>query len=114
MSTADWCFKYVETARALGLVSGVSEERFGAGGYIMRQDAAVMLFRAMGGYEPTEAAAEPFEDMASVAEYAREAVSLLQSGGLINGADGKFLPRSNLTKAEAAALLYNAAGGKVK
>ena len=46
-----------------------------------------------------------FSDENEIADYAKDAVLSLAYGEIIRGADGKFNPKNNLTRAEAAALL---------
>lgn len=49
-----------------------------------------------------------FADDASIADYAKEAVSTLQAAGIINGvSDTEFAPVSNATRAQAAQILYS-------
>ena len=53
----------------------------------------------------TTAAAE-FSDAASVSEYAREAVSAMQTGGIISGmGDNTFAPLEYSTRAQAAVII---------
>ena len=50
-----------------------------------------------------------FADDERIAEYAKEAVKCMFEYSIINGAEGNmFNPQNNLTRAEAAKMIYNA------
>ncbi len=108
----DWCYSYIKNAYLAGIVKGVSNEEFGVGRRITRQDMAVMCHNALikKGALDNELQAEQadFVDFDRVAFYAQEAVSSLRSLGLVNGDDnGCFNPEANASRAEAAQMLYN-------
>ena len=49
-----------------------------------------------------------FADESDIAEYANDAVRLMQRGGIINGDEnGRFNPEAYATRAEAAKIIYN-------
>lgn len=49
-----------------------------------------------------------FSDEAEIASYAEAAVQEMQAGGVINGMeDGSFRPKANLTRAEAAKVIWS-------
>lgn len=73
---------------------------------ISRQDIAVMLNRALSRRGISLSGTAVFDDSSYIADYAKESVGVLASNGVINGSDGKFRPLDNLTRAEAAALIY--------
>lgn len=104
-----WYAEYVRRGVAMGITTGISEEQFGAGMPITRQDMAVMLYRMaekMGVSFP-DSEELMFSDAEIIADYAREAVSVLSGSGIINGnPDGGFAPNQSATRAEAAAMLY--------
>ncbi|MBQ4631407.1 MAG: S-layer homology domain-containing protein [Clostridia bacterium] len=100
-----WYYPYVASAFESGIVNGISHELFGVGKYITREDLAVMAVRAMGENSSTDALS--FADEAQIASYARGAVALLSSKGIVNGReDNCFVPKGNATRAEAAKILY--------
>lgn len=47
-----------------------------------------------------------FSDADKIADYAVEAAQALVSAGVINGSNGKLNPRSSISRAEMAAVLY--------
>ena len=104
----EWYAPYVYTAYNNGVCKGVSENEFGIGQNIIRQDAAVMIYNAI---VDRVVAAEviEFSDNSSISDYAKEAVEKLSSAGVINGkGNGSFEPLSPLTRAEAAQIIYKA------
>ncbi len=103
-----WYYSYIASGVKSGLINGISEEKFGTGMNITRQDATVILYRL---YESTavQVAGEfiGFTDEAEIADYAKDAVCGLSAAGVITGMDdGSFCPQDNLTRAEAAVLIY--------
>ena len=107
VSENDWFYGYVQTAVSAGIVNGVSEYVFGAGADVTRQEAAAMLYRAFKSDGTDEAESLEFSDGELVSEYARSAVSWFAQNGIISGfPDGTFRPHDNLTRAQAAKIIY--------
>lgn len=81
---------------------------------ITRQDALVILYRAMADRSkllPLYGDLSVFSDAGDVAPYAQEAVTLLAARGVVLGdGTGKLDPLSPITRAEMACLLYRAFG----
>ena len=106
-----WSHAYVCAAAEAGIVTGVSESEFAPDANITRQDAAVMIYRALA-YKGIAAAAGElsFTDSELIADYAAEAVSALSASGIINGMDdGSFAPTGITSRAQAAVMLYRVA-----
>lgn len=104
-----WYADYVASAYENGIVTGISETSFGAGLTITRQDMAVMLYRIydMSRCDTQIKAADNFSDAADIADYAQEAVEVLNRAGVLNGNDdGCFYPKGNVTRAQSAKALY--------
>lgn len=100
-----WYAPYVYSAVRAGYVQGQSDDYFGIGEPIMRQDMATILYRAMG--VTSDGAELSFSDVDSIAPYAEEAVSALVGMEIINGyEDGSFNPRGTATRAEAAKVIW--------
>ena len=102
-----WDYKYICSAYAAGMITGISDTYFGCGEPVTRQDMAVMIDRITksGGGE----LAARFEDDRLITEYAYEAVYDLKYNGIVNGDDANlFNPYSNATRAEAAVMIYRA------
>ena len=106
---SDWFYPYIGAAQRANIVTGDTENNFGVGKNITRQDAAVMVSRAL---TASGAALETvndisFNDENDISGYAKSAVSKLAKAGIINGMDdGSFAPQNSITRAEAAQMLY--------
>lgn len=105
-----WFYEYVLAASQNGVVSGIDKEIFGAGEKITRQDMAAILYRVIEkknlSLDEVNASVS-FTDEADIAEYAKEAVSYLQTRGVINGMeDGSFKPGDYASRAQAAQMIY--------
>ena len=108
VSGQNWFAPYVGGAVAAGIVSGISDDMFGAGLEISRQDMCVMIKNALA-YNGTALEAENYEkfaDSADIKDYAEESVYVLRQAGIVNGKDGNvFDPSGKTTRAEAAAII---------
>ncbi|MGN0178011.1 MAG: S-layer homology domain-containing protein [Monoglobaceae bacterium] len=101
----DWFYRYVASAKAAGVVNGVSDEIFDTDGKVTREQAAAMLYRIIGGNISGQS--EEFPDEDSVSDYAKEAVGILKGSKIILGTEnGNFEPQANCTRAEAAVIIY--------
>lgn len=100
-----WYYTYVSCAYDKGIVQGTGEQYFGSGVKISRQDAAVMICRALG-IESTAIDESAFPDFAQISVYAQSAVYTLYERGIVSG-DGKgfFNPKNNITRAEVSKIL---------
>lgn len=105
VNDADWFASYVNRAAAAGIVNG-SNGQFNPNGGVSREDAALIIFRALG----LEVSGEmTFTDSDTVSDYAKEAIASMVNAGYISGmGDGTFAPKATLTRAQAAQLIYNA------
>ena len=106
-----WAAGYIDWLKTTGITTGYADGTFLPGKNITRQEFAVMLFRYLGLDAAKYAdVALPFADSAKISDYAVPAIRALYSAGIINGStgsDGKlyFSPASNLTRAQAAAMI---------
>lgn len=100
-----WYAPYITAAVQAGYVQGQSDDYFGVGESIMRQDMATILYRAAN--KTGDGVILDFTDEASIAQYARDAVSELVGLDIMNGyEDGSFKPRGSATRAEAAKVIW--------
>lgn len=110
-----WYYPYVVIGYQSNIVKGISEFVFGVGNHITRQDLSVLINRClMANKVYLESGETKFADNDDVAEYAISAIGALSENGIINGyEDNRFLPNGNITRAEAAVMIYRAmeAGG---
>lgn len=105
VDNSSWYAPYVCTLSELGIVKGVSESAFGVGSNITREDFAVLIARAYSLSSDSEEIS--FTDSDSISDYARNSVSALASKGIITGyGDGSFAPKSNISRAEGAQIIY--------
>ncbi len=106
----DWYYSYVGLLNAKGIVSGMGDGTFGASRNITRQDMAAIIARCMNDLgKSTEATREmaEFTDAAEIASYSVDAIKMLYTANIISGyEDGSFNPTANLTKAEAATVIF--------
>jgi hypothetical protein len=106
---SDYYYAAVIAAKALGIVEGHGG-RFHPNAALSRQDAMVILKKtadALGVTLPArKGTLSQFSDADKIADYAVEAAQALVSAGVINGSNGKLNPRSSISRAEMAAVLY--------
>lgn len=98
---------FIMAAVEKGLIFGKNENYFGGIENISREDAAVIMSRALALYGK-EGAGESltFGDGDAVAEYAKEAVAAVSASGIFSGDEqGNFNPKAELSRAEACAIL---------
>lgn len=107
VSGSFWAKDDIGAAVACGIINGISDNEFGVGISVTRQDAAVMVCRALT-YRGCSLNGEgtAFGDRADIAPYAGEAIAALTGAQLINGfEDGTFGPGETLTRAQTAKIL---------
>lgn len=106
-----WYAPYVNTCYSAGIITGYDNTTFGPNDLVTRQDMAVMVMRAVSLKGLTvEIVNEKidFADADEIGEYAVEAVSALQQGGVINGmTENTFAPTETATRAQAAKILHS-------
>ncbi len=110
-----WYAKYIAAGVKLGIVNGKEESLFGIGDEITRQDAAVMVKRAVeaAGYTLyAEGEEGAFTDADAISDYAKEAVEVLRRAGVINGYEtGEFAPQHSILRSETAKIVYTMLSG---
>ncbi|WP_438448073.1 S-layer homology domain-containing protein [Gorillibacterium sp. sgz5001074] len=104
-------YNEIAIAKALGITTGIGNDRFGGDDKITRQDMMVLTEKALKlakklNKQGAAADLEPFSDKSEVAFYAVNSVATMVKEGLILGSDNKVNPTGNTTKAEAAVFLY--------
>ena len=105
----EWYVEYIAKAYNAGIISGYSEDVFGVGNTITREDIAVILYRIakQQGIIGEDVISTSFEDHNDISDYAKIAVATLVDNGIINGRDdGMFAPKSPATRAETAKMVY--------
>ncbi len=101
VNSGDWFYNELSKAVAAGYITGYEDGTFRAGGYISRQEAAVVLARLVAEPESKKPLAE-LADGGSIASWAQSAAQSVYSKGYMTGDNTKkFNPTGNLTRAEA-------------
>lgn len=102
-----WAQEMIEELATLGIIQGYEDGTFRPNAPISRMHVAALLTRAF-----------PFENMRAVKEFSDispdhpyyEAILTLQQAGIIDGTNGAFLPKENMTRAELAKVLVGVLG----
>lgn len=105
-----WAAPYISTSIENGIIMGMSDTEFGTGEKIKREDFAVMIYRIIQKFELTlkEGESKEFNDKESISDYAVPAIEKLSALGVMNGDEaGNCKPKSLLTRAEGAKMIYN-------
>lgn len=92
-----------------GIVNGTSATTFSPSENVTREQMAAILCRyaQYKRYDTTVSAAlSAFSDAAAVSTYAKAPLSWAVAEKLVNGTDGKLLPRASATRAQVAAILH--------
>jgi len=107
VSASGWYSGAVATAAQYGLVTGEGENKFDPAANISRQEAMAMLQRAakLTTFAGTSGTLDSFTDLDSVGTWANDAAKWNVGSGLIQGADGKLNPNTNITRAESATII---------
>ena len=100
-----WYSNAIVWAAENGIVNGVSATEFAPNNAITREQIAAILYRYAKAEPAEEGKLDAFSDAANVSNYARQAMNWAVAEGLINGANGKLLPRDTATRAQIAVIL---------
>lgn len=97
----------VAWAAANGIVDGMEDGTFLPGKAITRQDLATILYRyaSYKGYDVTVGDLSVYPDAGSVSGYAKNAMAWAVGSGVVEGSDGKLLPKGSARRCEAATML---------
>lgn len=108
VSENDWYFDCVSKVSSFGIIKGDGTS-FNPNNLIKREDAALIIYRILDFRGEKPLGHKPFADRNNISDYAKDAVYALGGAGIIQGSgDNMFMPKSCLTRAEAAQLIYNA------
>ncbi len=105
----DWSADYIRRAAESGLLRGIEDGIFGLGNNMARQDVAVAIVRVLeqNGIVLQEGNVDAFVDAEEIDEYAKSAVAKLYRAGVMVGDNlGSFRPGAEVTRAEAAKIVY--------
>ncbi|MBB6634695.1 cadherin-like beta sandwich domain-containing protein [Cohnella thailandensis] len=109
----DWFRGAVSAAQEYGLIQGASDGRFLPLNTISRQEAMVILSRAMElagmntdiSAEESEAVLSKYADYGKIGAWAKQAAAASVQNQLITGNEAGIMPLRNLTRAETAAVV---------
>gem|GEM_PF-3123203 len=104
ISTRDWFYNSVQNTFNAGLVKGYGNNSFAPDKSINREELASILIRALdsaSSVKQDSAGKTGFVDDAAISPWARDAIALAVSNGLIKGyQDNTFSPKNQATRAE--------------
>lgn len=109
IDSSDWCYPYICGGVSAGIVNGISDTTFGKGRFITREEMATMTHRAITAMGITLSGAdkEEFADTSDISLWAAESCTALHRAGIIDGMGNNcFVPKENVTRAQAAKILY--------
>lgn len=110
VAPGEWHYSAIASAYTCGILTGYGDGTCRPDALITRQEMAAMAYRTAekkGLTIPQTAEKMTFEDEDTIADYAKEAISVMQQGEIINGmGDGRFCPAENATRAQAAVVIY--------
>ena len=103
-----WYAPFIRQAFGEGIVNGISDDLFGVGLPITRQDLCTMAYNAALKIIEIETPHELFADDDEISDYAKKAVYALRAAGVVSGiTDDEFAPKENATRAQAAKIIYS-------
>ena len=103
---------YLSTAKRLGIVNGVGNNRFAPDQAITRQEMFTLLYNALKVLDKLPSGMSgktlaDFSDASGIATWAKDAMTALVKAGTVTGSGGKLNPTGTATRAEMAQVLYN-------
>ena len=105
-----WYESYIAAGVNSGAVKGISEQYFGVGKHVTRQDMVLLAYRfaKLAGISFTNSEqTDIFIDKAAISSYADEAISYFSGHELIKGMNnGCFEPKKGSPRAQTAVLIY--------
>ncbi|HHV98868.1 MAG TPA: S-layer homology domain-containing protein, partial [Clostridiaceae bacterium] len=111
VSEKDFFYKEAGIAKALGLIKGYGDGKFGPNDKITREDMVVIISRMLDmqgkGFEETGLSElDKFADKGEIASYAKEILASFVKAGIIKGSGGYINPKGNTNRAEMAVILH--------
>jgi len=99
-----WYEEAVLKCAAAGIMKGTSDTTASPNNSITREQATVMLARALG--IPEDSSSTSFDDGSSISDWAAGFVKTMADRGIVNGlGNNQFGPKHNITRASVAAIL---------
>lgn len=108
VSKDSWYYEFVKRASAAGIINGY-DGIFNPEGHLTRQDASLIVFRALDSINKLPKGTASFKDENNISAYALEAVKALGTIKVLNGdTEGNFNPAAPITRAEITAVICRA------
>lgn len=102
----EWYSPYIGAVYAANIVTGFEDGSFRPNDNIIRQDAALMIYRALSTINEIPMGYTVFADELKISDYASNSVRGLADVNIITGTpEGNFNPLSTITRAEISALI---------
>ncbi len=102
---------YLATAKSMGIVQGIGNNKFQPDGNISRQEMFALLYNAISKMNKLPSsnsnAVKCYSDANQIASYAQSAIKVLSTDGIISGSGGKINPTASSNRAQMAQVLYN-------
>ncbi|WP_127529524.1 S-layer homology domain-containing protein [Paenibacillus kobensis] len=102
-----WHYEWIQPAVQLGIAQGISASRFEPNRPVLREEAAVLLSRAL--KQPADTASDRsvsvYKDQKTIADWALPSVIRMYQLNLMRGDKDGFRPHDSITRQEAAVLL---------
>jgi len=106
VSSGSWYETAITWAAINNVVTGTGGGKFSPNTTATREEVAVILWR-YAGQSATKDNISSFPDKSDVSSWASFAMSWAVGEGIINGSDGKLLPKGTATRAQTAQILLN-------
>ena len=111
-----WYYPAVASAYFNGITAGMGDGSFGTGRNITREELCVMCLNGIKKAQIVlnENISVVFDDFDTVSDYAKDAIKVMSSSGIISGmGNGNFEPKNTATRAQAAVIIYKIVGGEI-
>lgn len=107
VSKTDWYAGSVAAVYEKGLMTGVSKSEFAPGEPVTREQAATIFARA---FEIEGSENNDFSDNSEISHWAKSAVGGICAKSVMQGYDGKFMPKQTLTREMCAVIAMRISG----
>lgn len=104
-----WYYPYAAAAYKAGIAQGDDTRSFNGQNIVNREEMAAMVYRMIDrkGLIIEQSDTTDFDDAEDISDWAIDSVNYLKSIGVVNGRSKNFFePRAELTRAEAATVIY--------
>lgn len=109
VADGSWYASYVASAASAGVITGFEDGSFAPDKEVSRQDAALMIYRAVNLTKTLPTGYKFFADEENISDYASDAIRCLGDLGIITGVgNNTFKPLDSITRGEMAALICRA------